>query len=836
MKFSLTLWRKLVLLHLTMVMVGVMAFGYIAHEIVSGTVQTQHTDFLAIRQKDAKIRANETVEMLSRGLASTLDELRRAVVTAVDTGNYAKVVLQPSDPSFRKSAAHRMTTAMRALRLDIFTLLDRTGRAVIRGSDPNSYGDLAYTWAGGYGDRPTVNMRNLIERASAGHTTAAVEALPGAMLATERYTRAAWTPPVPKRELPRDLGTGTLADFAKIALLPEHLVAMGPQVLYEERGMAMTVVTPVRDGSGSVLGAVAASRVLNRTPDVLAHYLGVRGDIGALYLGKCRVAAAADVAGVARPVGDVLDESVAQALLAGRITQAGVEALSSMGDLAAYRVLLDSQKRAIGVVYARTPTSQFGVEIEGERVSERLAQANSEKIILLTATTAGMLALAIIIVYAERLSKPLRELVRLARSIASGNLNVRAPEKGGDEVGMLARSMNQMATELEKSYGELEDKVIERTRSLQMSEARYRDLIESAPDMIHILDQEGRILSVNAREVKILGYARDALGQMHLRDIIAPRRWAATEQAVQHAFHSSIPQRYETVLVTKEGQEIAAEVTTMTRRENGRAIQTNIIRDVTEQKRLQHQLIESERLSAMGELVSGVAHEIRNPLNTLGITVRNLRDDITRDEPREEVRKEYDESLDILVSELDRLDHLTDDFMKVARIPEVVHDDCDLPALMADLIGVASGQAQELGVEIVSHFPDTLDPIRADGELLRQAFFNLLLNGLQAVERGGRVGVSIAQDPEQTEVSFEDNGCGIPADDREQVFDIFFTTKAGGAGIGLSLVHRIARGHGGNVTFDTQVGKGSTFHFVLPTHSPRAGVESEQADERQTPA
>ena len=822
MKFSLTLWRKLVLLHLTMVVAGVMAFGYIAHEIVSGTVQTQHTDFLAIRQKDARIRANETAEMLNRGVASTLDGLRRAVVAAIDAGDYADAISQPDDSSLREFTARRMAAAMKALRLDILTLLDRDGRALARGSDPHAQGDLTYDREGGRGTRPTVSMRSLIERALAGRTTAAIEAFPAAILATERFTRAVWHPPVPKRTLPRDAVIDTLADFAKIVLRPERSEAMEPQELWEERGMAMTVVTPVRDGAGHVRGAMVAARLLSRTPDVLAHYLGVRGEIGALYLGKCRVAVAADAAGVARPVGDVLDEAVAQALLAGRITQAGVEALASMGDLSAYRVLLDSQKRAIGVVFARTPTSQFGVEIEGERVSERLAQANSKKIILLTATTAGMLAVAIIIVYAERLSKPLRELARLARSIASGNLNVRAPEKGGDEVGMLARSMNQMATELEKSYGELEDKVIERTRSLQMSEARYRDLIESAPDMIHILDEGGGILSVNAREVKVLGYAREALGQMHLRDIVAPRCWPATEQAVQGAFHSSVPQRYETVLVTKGGQEISAEVTTMTRRENGRSIQTNIVRDVTEQKRLQHQLIESERLSAIGELVSGVAHEIRNPLNTLGITIHNLKDDIARDEPREEVRKEYDESLDILVSELDRLDRLTDDFMKVARIPEVVPDECDLRPLMTDITRIASGEAQELGVEIVSHFPDTLEPIRADAELLRQAFFNLLLNGLQAVEPGGRVEVRVVQDPEQTDVSFSDNGCGIPADDREQVFDIFFTTKAGGAGIGLSLVHRIARAHGGNVTFDTQVGQGSTFHFVLPASAPHA--------------
>ena len=834
MKFSLTLWRKLVLLHLTMVVAGVMAFGYIAHEIVSGTIQTQHTDFLAIRQKDAKIRANETAEMLNRGVASTLDELRRAVVSAVDAADHARVMSQADDSRVRESTGRRMAATMTALRLDIFTALDRAGRVVVRGSDPRVHGDLTYAQAGKDGDQPTVDMLTLVKRACAGQTTAAIEALPEAMLATERYTRANWTPPVPKRDRPRGFTSGTLADFAEIALLSEQLPMIEPHTQYEKRGMAMVVVAPVRDSSGAVLGAIAAGRILNRTPGVLSRHLGVRGDIGALYLGKCRIAVAADAAGVAKPVGDVLDESVAQALLAGGITPAVVEALASIGDLGAYRVLLDSQKRAIGAVCARTPTSQFVVEIEGERVSERLAQANSQRIILLTATIAAMLALAIIIVYAERLSKPLRELVRLSRSIASGNLNVRAPEKGGDEVSMLARSMNQMATELEKSYGELEDKVIERTRSLQMSEARYRDLIESAPDMIHILDDEGRILSVNAREVKVLGYARNALGQMHLRDIVAPRCWDATEQAVRGAFLSLAPQRYETVLVTRDGEEIVAEVTTMTRRENGRSIQTNIIRDVTEQRRLQHQLIESERLSAVGELVSGVAHEIRNPLNTLGITVRNLKDDIARDEPREEVRKEYDESLDILVSELDRLDRLTDDFMKVVRIPDVVSDECDLGALIADLLGVVSAEAKELGVEILSQLPDPLDTVRADTELLRQAFLNLLLNGMQAVERGGRVEVRIAQDPEQTVVSFADNGCGIPPDDRDQVFDIFFTTKAGGAGIGLSLVHRIARGHGGSVTFDTQVGKGSTFHFALPANSPRA--EAGRADEPREPA
>lgn len=814
MKVSLTLRRKLLLLHLTMVVAGVGAFGYIANEIVSGAIQTQHTRFLAIRQKDAKIRANETVEMLNRGLSSELEDLRRAVVTAVVAGSYAEAASSLGEPGELERVARRMALSMRTLHLDIFTLVGPDGRVMLRGSDPKSRGDTAYRWRGEGPPRPTADVWQLVERALAGQSLASIEALPASILATERYVRETWVyPPHHRRQ---DGHFASLADFVRIELLLSHGGFAPPEPANEERGLALATVTPVRERTGRVCAAVVACRLLSRSPEVLAESIGVRGDIGALYLGRGRVAVAADASGLAKPIGSVLSQPVADALLASRVTQAGVEALASLGELAAYRVLLDGQKRPIGVVYARTPTSQFGIELETERVSERLAQANSKKIIWMTAATAGLLSLAITIVYLEFVSKPLRELVQLSQSLAAGDLNVRAPEKGSDEVSLLARSMNQMATALEKSYRELEGKVIERTRSLEQSQARYRNLIESAPDMIHTLDEEGRILSVNAREVETLGYTRKELEEMSLRDIIAQRLWQATDKALARAFQSPYPQRYETVLVTQDGREISAEVTTTMRREDNRAIQTNIIRDVTEQKRLQRQLIESERLSAVGEMIIGVAHEIGNPLNTLGITVRNLQDDIARSNPPQELREEYDGSLDILVSELDRLDRLIDDFMKVARIPLVMVEDCDLQALINDLVKVVSPQADELGVEIAAHLPDGLSHIPADTELLRQAFLNLVLNSIEAVKPGGKVAIRVAQNEAETVVSFADNGCGVPDEHRDRVFDIFYSSKERGAGIGLSLVHRIARAHRSSVTFDTEVGQGSTFYFVLP--------------------
>ena len=827
MKISLTLWRQLVLLHLTMVVVGVVSFGYIAREIVSGTAQTQHTRYLLFRQKDAKIRANETVEMLSRGLRTDLDVLRRGVEAAVAGERCAAAFASSDDPDAARVLTERMVRVMNTMHLDILTLVDPAGRVALRASDPHRKHDTAYQWPGTPLPKPTADVNQLLARARAGQTVASIEALPASILATERYGRGQWARD-PDAPLPAEPGEfRTLADLARIELdAPAASALTDVYETWEERGLALTVVTPVRDDAGQIVGAAIACQLLNRTPGPLSRHLGVRGDIGALYLGRARVAMAADAAGVAKPIGSTLSEPVTQALLAGSVTQAGVEALASLGDLSAYRVLLDSQKRPIGVIYARTPTSQFGVVLESERVSERLAQANSNKIIWMTAATVGLLGFAIIIVNAEFLSKPLRDLVVFAQAIAAGDLDVRAPERGSTEVNVLARSLNQMAIELEKSYRELEDKVLERTHRLEVSEARYRDLIESAPDMIHTLDETGRITSVNAREAEVLGYTQAELEQMHLHELIAPDAWEATQAAVARAFASPSPLRYETVLVAKDGREICAEVTTTVRREGGQSIQTNIIRDVTEQRALQRQLIESERLSAVGEMIFGVAHEIRNPVNTLGITVRNLRDDIARSHPETELQREYDESLDILVSELERLDGLIEDFMTVARVPQLVLEDCDLAALIQDLVKMVASHAEQAGIETAAELPAGLEHIQGDGELLRRALLNLILNAMEAIEPGapGRVGIRVAQDESETVVSVADNGCGIADEHRDRVFDIFFTTKDSGSGIGLSMVHRIVRAHGGRVTFETTVGQGATFRVVLPRAAAPLGL------------
>ena len=331
MKISLTLWRQLVLLHLTMVVVGVVSFGYIAREIVSGTAQTQHTRYLLCRQKDAKIRANETAEVLSRGLRTDLDILRRGVEAVVAGERCATAFDSTGDPDAAKALAERMVRVMNTMHLDILTLVDPSGRVALRASDPHRKHDTAYQWPGTPLPKPTADMSRLLARARAGQTVASIEALPASILATERFGRGQW-PRGPDDPLPAEPGQfRTLADLARIELdAPTTAGLTDVHEPWEERGLALTVVTPVRDDAGQVLGAAIACQLLNRTPDPLIRHQGVQGDIGALYLGPARVAVAADAAGVAKPIGSTLSESVAQALLVGSVTQAGVEALASL--------------------------------------------------------------------------------------------------------------------------------------------------------------------------------------------------------------------------------------------------------------------------------------------------------------------------------------------------------------------------------------------------------------------------------------------------------------------------------------------------------------------------
>jgi two-component system, NtrC family, sensor histidine kinase HydH len=232
--------------------------------------------------------------------------------------------------------------------------------------------------------------------------------------------------------------------------------------------------------------------------------------------------------------------------------------------------------------------------------------------------------------------------------------------------------------------------------------------------------------------------------------------------------------------------------------------------------RIEEQLRRAERLSALGELSAILAHEIRNPLASIRGTAEILMEDQTSAASRGEF-------LGILVKESDRLNRVVEDFLKMARPEPSVKMPCDINEELRNMITLLSAQARQSRVTLELK-PSPLPPFPGDGEKLRQAFLNIILNAIQASPAGGLVAISTREELEagRIEILFSDNGPGISLQASSEIFEPFFTTKGTGTGLGLPITKKIIEGHGGTIDLQSEPGHGATFRVRLPVTRERA--------------
>jgi len=235
-------------------------------------------------------------------------------------------------------------------------------------------------------------------------------------------------------------------------------------------------------------------------------------------------------------------------------------------------------------------------------------------------------------------------------------------------------------------------------------------------------------------------------------------------------------------------------------------------RSYGELARTQEELVKRERLAALGELSAVVAHEVRNPLGVIFNSLGSL---------RKLLRPTGDGAmlLDIVEEEADRLDRIVRDLLDFARPNEPALEPERLDGLLADTIQAAQGDRIPAGVKVELEVPPDLPLVRIDARMIRQVLLNLVLNGMQAMPRGGTLRVRAERDPadgRMVRVEFIDQGTGVPPELAPRIFQPFFTTKAAGTGLGLAVVKRFVDAHGGTIHFHSRQGEGTTFILRLP--------------------
>ncbi len=241
---------------------------------------------------------------------------------------------------------------------------------------------------------------------------------------------------------------------------------------------------------------------------------------------------------------------------------------------------------------------------------------------------------------------------------------------------------------------------------------------------------------------------------------------------------------------------------------------------LTRARRLRRRLEEDERRtrgeeihSLVGTMASGIAHEIRNPLSTLRMNLQLLREDW--DNPITEREQKGRKRIDVLLRETERMESVVSDFVRIAAGHALRLEPTNLNSLAGELLDFLAPQAERSHVRIVREFARDLPTVQADPNLIRQAVLNLLVNAQQVLPSGGEIRVRTADAGDSVKLSVTDNGPGIPAEHREKIFTLYFSTKPGGTGLGLPMVKKIVEEHHGDIEVETELKKGSTFTICL---------------------
>jgi signal transduction histidine kinase len=244
--------------------------------------------------------------------------------------------------------------------------------------------------------------------------------------------------------------------------------------------------------------------------------------------------------------------------------------------------------------------------------------------------------------------------------------------------------------------------------------------------------------------------------------------------------------------------------------ERGNSIAVLTLRDTESARRIEEEIERSRRLSASSRVTRGVAHEVKNPINAIVLHLQLLHNKLQQVEPG--TRKH----VDIIESEIRRLDRVVQILVDFTRPRDLRLEKADLRRLVEDIILVAQPQAEERRVTITQDLPAESLPIEVDIDLIKQAVLNVVINGIQAMPSGGPLAIAVRRDADAAVVEIRDQGLGIPPEVREKIFELYFTTKEGGSGIGLAQTYQTLQWHHGSVEYETAEGKGTTFRLRLP--------------------
>ena len=397
--------------------------------------------------------------------------------------------------------------------------------------------------------------------------------------------------------------------------------------------------------------------------------------------------------------------------------------------------------------------------------------------------------------------RPLGRLGRMVDLIAKGEYEIPAEEESStqqrasqDEFNIVASKVSLLGQQLRGAHAEFSD-----------LKTNVERLLEELEDAVLIFARDRRLIAAAGAVERFLGRPRNLLLGQTINDIFPPGTplglfLAQAVQTGRTLRNRRVPLEPGTfALLSVEFLDSSAAGGMLVR-----------LRDPEATRQIGRQLQTADRLSAISRLTKGVAHEVKNPLNAILMHVELARMKLAHQD------YDLDQQMDIISSEIMRLDRVVKTFLDFTRPVQLNLSDVRLSDFMEDIVGLTRPQATAAGVNIVEEIQVEDSVITVDVDLLKQAVFNIVVNSIEAMPNGGTLRFEASLKGDDAEIRIADNGPGIPQALREKIYDLYFTTKTHGSGIGLAMTYRIVQLHDGTIDFSSEPGQGTVFVLRFP--------------------
>jgi signal transduction histidine kinase len=404
---------------------------------------------------------------------------------------------------------------------------------------------------------------------------------------------------------------------------------------------------------------------------------------------------------------------------------------------------------------------------------------------------------------------PLEQISRSLDSVTAGHAEaVAEPESSRDEYGLVSLKIAHLGRQMRDAkeiFSALKDNVDQIMGNLQ--------------DGLMLFTRDSRVVLVSASVERFLGRPRrDLLGRM-AGEIFSPE--SGFGELVLQSFErrSPIPQRE---IEFPNGKRVQISLDFI--REKGTQIGALLtLRDAESVHRIEDEIEMSRRLSASGRLTRGVAHEVKNPINAIVLHLQLLQGKLREIDP--DTRRH----MDIIGNEIHRLDRVVQILVDFTRPRDLHLEETDLRHLLEDGAMLAAPDAARHGVTVACELPSEPLTVKVDVDFIKQAILNVVINGVQAMPNGGRLIIAARREDDGAVTEISDQGGGIAAEVQDKIFELYFTTKKGGTGIGLAQTYQILQWHYGSVDFESVEGEGTTFCMRLPLVQSRSDSFQEAA-------